>query len=281
VDRLAGRTAVVTGAAHGIGRGIAAALAAEGMHVVLADVQAQALDVAVEELVASGADAIGVRTDVTDPASVRALAEAAVARFDAVHVLCNNAGIVGRFGRTWAASLDEWRWIYDVNVFGIVHALQAFVPLLLEQDEGHIVNTGSAACFDALPGMGLYASSKHAVLGLSEALARELTAAVAAVGVSVAMPGGVVKSEIMSPERTWPSDRGALPDADDDGLPSMVRAGFTHAVTNGVDPSILAAAVVEGIKQNRYLICDDDALLREWSAHHVAQGEGGAPRWPL
>lgn len=280
MEDLGGRVAVVTGAANGIGRSLARLLAAEGMSVVTADLHADALEVAAKELEASGADVLAVPTDVTDPVAVRALADAAVDRFGAVHVLCNNAGIPGRFGRTWGASLEEWRWVYDVNVFGVVSCLQAFMPILLAQDEAHIVNTGSAACFDALPGMGVYASSKHALLGLSEALARELSASGANVGVTVMMPGGVVKTEIMSPERNWLDRLGPLPDADDDQLPAMIRAGFAAAVASGVDPDVCARAGVEGIKTRRYLVCDDESLLQEWSAHHVAQGSGDTPRWP-
>lgn len=149
MEKLEGRVAVVTGAANGIGRALARLLAAERMAVVLADVQAEPLELATKELEAIGADVLAVRTDVTDPAAVDALAAAAVARFGAVHVLCNNAGIAGRFGRTWVATLEEWRWVYDVNVFGIVNGLRSFVPILLEQEEGHVLNTGSAACFDA------------------------------------------------------------------------------------------------------------------------------------
>ena len=280
MDRLDGRVAVVTGAGNGIGRALASQLVAEGMSVVLADIETDSIADAAAKLEADGGVALPVRTDVSDPDSVAALAEAALSRFGAVHVLCNNAAVVGQFSRTWTASLAEWRWLLDVNVMGVVHGIQTFVPILLEQDEAHIVNTGSAACFEALPGMGLYAATKHAVLGLSEALARELSARGANVGVSVIMPGGVARSSIMTGTRNFIDRYGDLPDADADPLPSMIRAGFTHAVDNGVEPEVLARAAVEGIRSNAYLVCDDAELLSTWSSHHVSQATGERPVWP-
>jgi NAD(P)-dependent dehydrogenase (short-subunit alcohol dehydrogenase family) len=255
-------------------------LAAEGMSVVLADIEEEALAKATADLAGDGATVEAVRTDVSDASSVQALADAAVRKFGAVHVVCNNAAVAGRFARTYAASLEEWRWVFEVNVMGVVHGIRSFVPILLEQDEGHIVNTGSAACFEALPGMGLYAASKHAILGLSEALLRELSARGAPIGVTVLMPGGVVRSSIMSGERNWLDRLGALPDADDDPLPTLIRNGFTHAVNTGVDPELCARAGVDAIKSGAYLACDDAALLAEWSAHHAAQGLGERPTWP-
>jgi NADP-dependent 3-hydroxy acid dehydrogenase YdfG len=272
VDRLGGRVGVVTGAASGIGRALAEGLIAEGMSVVLADVDAEAVETTAAEI-----GGVAVPTDVSDADSVQALADAVLERFGAVHVLCNNAGVSGRFGRTWATSIDEWRWVLDVNVLGVVNGLRSFVPILLEQDEGHIVNTASAAGFEALPGMGPYAASKHAVLGLSEALRREISPHV---GVSVLIPGGVVRSGIMSSERHLPSRYGQLPAADDAAVPTLIRNGFTHAIANGVDPSLCAAAAIEGIKTNAYLVCDEPDQLVEWSAHHAAQGAGARPTWP-
>jgi short-subunit dehydrogenase len=139
------------------------------------------------------------------------------------------------------------------------------VPILVEQDEAHVVNTASAASFEALPCMGVYAASKHAVLGLSQALQRDLEAAGAKVGVTVLVPGGVVRSGIMSSERNWPADRlGALPDRAEDPTSDMVRAGFTQAVAAGLDPKVCAAAAVEGIKTGAHVVCDDPEVLDKY-----------------
>lgn len=272
MQRLGGRIAVVTGAASGIGRALAELLVAEGASVVLADVDTEAVEKAAADI-----GGVAVPTDVSDPASVQALADVALEHFGAVHILCNNAGVSGRFGRTWATSIEEWRWVIDVNVLGVVNGIRSFVPILLAQDEAHIVNTASAAGFEALPGMGPYAASKHAVLGLSEALRREISPHV---GVSVLIPGGVVRSGIMSSERHLPSRYGDLPEPDADPVPTLIRNGFTHAIANGVDPSLCASAAIEGIRSNAYLVCDDAAQLAQWSSHHAAQGLGELPTWP-
>jgi NAD(P)-dependent dehydrogenase (short-subunit alcohol dehydrogenase family) len=141
--RLTGRVAVVTGAASGIGRAMAARFAAEGMRCVLADVETEPLDRAVAELRRSGAAAIGVRTDVASAADVRALADRAVAEFGAVHVLCNNAG-VGSGSDFSTIPLEVWEWVLGVTLWGVIHGCRTFLPILLEQDEAHIVNTSSA-----------------------------------------------------------------------------------------------------------------------------------------
>ena len=280
MEQLRDRVAVVTGAANGIGRALATELAGEGMKVVLADIEREPLELAAMELERTGVDVLPVVTDVSDAWSVDALADAAVRRFDAVHLLCNNAAVAGQFGRTWVTSLAEWEWVFAVNVMGVVNGLRAFVPILLEQDEGHVLNTGSAACFEALPGFGPYAASKHALLGLSEALRRELTGGGARVGVTVGMPAGVVKTSIMTGQRNWLDRFGERPPADEDPLLSAIRGGFTAAVAGGNDPALCARAFVDGVKRDLYLVCDDMALMAEWAQNHARHGAGTKPVWP-
>jgi NAD(P)-dependent dehydrogenase (short-subunit alcohol dehydrogenase family) len=280
VKTLAGRVAVVTGAASGIGLAMSEVLAERGSSVVLADIEEGALKEATVALERRRASVLPVVTDVTDPRSVQALADAAVERFGAVHVLCNNAGVSGRVGRSWVTPLEDWRWVLEVNVLGVVHGVRAFLPILLAQEEGHVVNTGSAACFESLPGMGPYGASKHAVLGLSEALARELLAAGAPVGVTVLVPGDVVRTRIMSSERNWPASWGATPPADDDPLSTLVRSSFTAAMAAGDDPRRCATAAVDAVLAGSFLACDQPEQLATWGRHPADLAAGAAPTWP-
>ena len=184
-----GKTAVVTGAASGIGRAVSLALADRGAKLVLADVAADTLETARAEVEARGADAIGVVTDVTEKASVEALADAAWDRFGAVHLVHNNAGVLIRAPMLDADDKD-WEWILAVNLWGVIHGVHAFVPRMLEAgDEGHIVNTASEAGHFAGDLYGVYNTSKFAVVGLTESLARELRNT--KIGVSMLCPGQV------------------------------------------------------------------------------------------
>jgi NADP-dependent 3-hydroxy acid dehydrogenase YdfG len=280
METLAGRVAVVTGAASGIGRALSELLIEQGASVVLADVEEGTLAATADELAAAGGTVLAVPTDVADADSVQSLADAAVDRFGAVHVLCNNAGVSGMVGRSWMTPLEDWRWVLDVNVFGVVHGVRAFLPILLAQEEAHVVNTGSAACFETVPGMGPYGASKHAVLGMSEALRLELLAAGANVGVTVLVPGDVVNTPIMSSTRNWPDRLGAAPVADDDPVSTIVRAMFTQAMATGVDPKRCAAAAIEAILANRFLVCDDPDQLATWGRHPGALAAGEPPAWP-
>jgi NAD(P)-dependent dehydrogenase (short-subunit alcohol dehydrogenase family) len=202
VEALTGRTAVVTGAASGIGRAMVERFAAEGMRVVLADIEPGALAEATDALVAAGADAIGVPTDVTDLASVQALAERAFQTYGRVHVLCNNAG-VALWGGLESATHRDWQWAIGVNLWGVIHGVEAFVPRMIAQKEpGHVVNTASMAGLVATAGLGIYNTTKYAVVGLSETLAKDLKPY--GIGVSVLCPMGVT-TRIRESERNRPA----------------------------------------------------------------------------
>ena len=203
MKELKDRVAVVTGGASGIGNGMARAFAAEGMKVVIADIEEEARDAAVSELTQQGAEAIGVQCDVSDRASVEALRDAALSAFGAAHVICNNAGVAGGSpGPIWASPQDDWDWVLGINLMGVVYGVQAFVPLFLEQgEEGHVVNTASLA--GLIHGGGIYGVSKQAVVGLSEGLWRDLKASGSSVGASVLCPGWV-STRIMESERNRP-----------------------------------------------------------------------------
>ncbi len=192
MQELSGRVAVVTGAASGVGRAMAERFGHEGMRVVLADVEAPVLDATADELRADGLDVIAVRTDVSDFASVEALRDQAMDAFGAVHVLCNNAGVgAGTEGQMWEYDLNDWRWALDVNVWGIIHGIKAFVPSMLAHGEpGHVVNTSSGnGGLSPLPGTPVYATTKAAVVTITECLYAQLRSADAALSASVLFPG--------------------------------------------------------------------------------------------
>ncbi|GAC1534805.1 MAG: hypothetical protein NVS3B12_16110 [Acidimicrobiales bacterium] len=275
MDNLIAKVAVVTGGASGIGRAMAERFAAEGMRVVIADVEATALAGAESALREQGADVVAVPTDVTDADSVQRLAEAAVAHFGAVHVICNNAGVGGHFGLSWETPLAEWKWLLDVNVWGVIHGIRSFVPLLIAQGEGHIVNTASLAGWGAAPTMGPYCATKHAVLAISESLRRELDALGGAVGVSVLCPG-MVNTRIISSERNWPEDLGPEPVIPDDSLSTTVRQLLLEGTTTGsVDPPAAAAAALDGIRENRFVVTTHPAELGQAADRRSALARGG------
>jgi NAD(P)-dependent dehydrogenase (short-subunit alcohol dehydrogenase family) len=192
MQQLAGKVAVVTGGASGIGLAMGERFAAEGMRVVLADVEPGALARAVDGLAAKGLDVAGVVTDVASYDSVEALREKALALYGAVHVVCNNAGIgAGAEGPLWEHELNDWRWAMNVNVWGVIHGINAFVPAMLANgEEGHVVNTSSGnGGISPLPGTPQYAVTKAAVLTLTECLYAQLLEAGGRIKASVLFPG--------------------------------------------------------------------------------------------
>ncbi|MGZ4703622.1 MAG: SDR family NAD(P)-dependent oxidoreductase [Acidimicrobiales bacterium] len=209
MEALTGRTAVVTGAASGIGRAMVERFAAEGMRVVLADIEPGALAEATDALVAAGAEAIGVRTDVTDIASVQALSDAARERFGNIHVLCNNAGVgPPAEPQLWLNTPNDWRWTFEVNVFGVVNGLNTFMPHMVEHGEdGHVINTSSPdGGIVAMPSAGVYASSKAAVVTLTECLAHQLKELDSRIGASVLLPsGGLLLTGLWTSDRNRPA----------------------------------------------------------------------------
>ena len=277
MEDLRGKVAVITGGASGIGLAMADAFAGEGMHIVLADLELAALEAATQAVGARGGEVLAVPTDVTDPAAVEQLAEQAVDRFGAVHVICNNAGVGGLGGVAWETPMSGWRWVLEVNLWGVIHGVHSFLPKLIAQGEGHIVNTASAAGFAAMPFMAPYSATKHAVLAISEAMHHELTMMAPGVGVTVLCPG-FVRTQIAKSNRNWPVERlGPLPaSADADGFQAVVEG----LVDGGVEPSALAAQVVDAIRARRFLVTTDDDMLRGSLASRAALLSGAAPVMP-
>jgi NAD(P)-dependent dehydrogenase (short-subunit alcohol dehydrogenase family) len=268
---LDGKVAVVTGGASGIGLALAQRFAARGMRIVIGDVEEPALKVAVDELIDAGADAIGVPTDVTDPEQVEELARAAEVRFGAIHVACNNAG-VGAGGLSWEAPLETWQWVIGVNLWGVIHGIRSFVPRIIEQDAGHVVNTASVAGLVAAPFMGPYNASKHAVVAISETLHHELALMAPHVKVSVLCPAWV-NTRIGDSERNRP-DRFAVERNEQESVMQSALAGF---LANGLDPAAVADRVHDAIVADRFWVLthdDEDAWMTAVRnrAHSVTEG---------
>jgi NAD(P)-dependent dehydrogenase (short-subunit alcohol dehydrogenase family) len=249
---LAGKIAVVTGAASGIGLALSRRLGTDGMRVMMADIEEPALAAAARSLAAEGIEAATTVTDVSDADSVDALARATLGRFGAVHVVCNNAG-VSRGGPTWDIPLPMWNWIVGVNLFGIVHGIRSFVPHLITQGEGHIVNTASVGGLLAGPWMSPYHATKHAAVAISESLHHELAAMGSPVRVSVLCPGSV-RTRIHQAYRNWPAAYGPWPAAQDPPGIAEWRRAASATVEAGLDPAIVATAVRDAIVGDRFWI---------------------------
>ncbi len=231
LQELDGKVAVITGGGSGIGASLARACAAEGMQVLVVDVSEERAAAVAAELPVGTAVARPV--DVSDATAVQDLADFAFDTFGAVHLLCNNAG-VSPAGRIWDFTDDEWRWLLGVNVHGVANGIRSFVPRMIEQGEGHIVNTGSGASFVSTPRLGPYSATKHAIVGLSEALRYELDGT--GIGVSVLVPAGV---------NTNIGDSMVRPSATD---PDAIADDFT-VLTNAMDETSLAVIEPEVVAE--------------------------------
>ena len=248
---FAGRVAVVTGAASGIGRGLAERAAQAGMSVVLADVEPEALARAAEEMSSAGHRVLAVRTDVSDAASVDALAQAALDAFGAVHLVCNNAGVApaARFKPVWEYPLEDWRWTLDVNLWGVIHGVRTFMPILLRQEAGHMVNTASVAGLISGSSTPVYGVAKHGVVRLTEAVYASLRETGATVGVSVLCPG-VVRTNIIHAERNRPAALRTGVEAAPAEAAKIAAAHYPKALS----PEAVADQVFEAIAEDRFYV---------------------------
>ena len=269
---LNGKVAVVTGGASGIGKGIARQLIAEGARVIIADIEEDALHKTAAEI-----GAAPVQADVSDAGSVQALAKEALNRYQAVHIVCNNAGI-GPMAAVADLTLDDWRWMIGVNLWGVIHGIHAFLPILkANPDGGHIVNTASMAGLDAPPRLGAYATCKFGVVGLTEVLAQELAAENSRVGVSVLCPG-TVRTNIGRSSRNRPAH---LADA---GFEDIDIELEDNPAYRWITPDDAGAVVVRAIKNGYlYALTHPDWYGRVKARHEAiaeafrVQAEAGPP----
>jgi NAD(P)-dependent dehydrogenase (short-subunit alcohol dehydrogenase family) len=254
MENLGGKVAVITGAASGIGKGIAQALAERGMKLVLADVEAPVLHATAGELREGGAEVLEVLCDVRSAESVEALADRAYEAFGVVHVVCNNAGVGGGGGAIWEVPLPDWQWVLEVNLWGVVHGVRTFVPRMMAGGhEGYIVNTASMAGFLSGPNMGPYNASKHAVVAITETLHVDLLMAGSSLKTAALCPGWV-NTNILRSGRNRPAEHGGATELTGDELglaSSVLEAG--HA------PRDVGEMVVEAIHGDElYIFTDDD-----------------------
>lgn len=249
MEQLSGKVAVVTGAASGIGLAVSRKAAAQGMRLVVADIEEGPLKAAADELATGGTEVLAVPTDVSERSSVEALRDQAVARFGAVHLLHNNAG-VGAGGPLWEIAETDWRWVLGVNLWGVIHGIGVFVPAMVEQGEGHVVNTASVAGLSSPPLMGPYNASKHAVVTISETLVKDLRMMGSPVGVSVLCPG-FVRTGIAESARNRPSWAAA---PEESRAADQFIGVLRSLIAGGMDPSEVAEAVIDAVVSDRFYI---------------------------
>ncbi|MET7773687.1 SDR family NAD(P)-dependent oxidoreductase [Nocardia sp. NPDC005366] len=257
---IEGRTAVVTGAGSGIGRALALELARRGARIMLVDIDEPGLAESRELVAAAGGNAEVSRTDVTDPAAMQRLADDTVAAFGAVHLLFNNAG-VETGGPIETIPLEAWRWVLDVNFYGVLNGCRTFLPLLRQQEEGHIVNTASVMAFHAgVPTFAPYAVSKFAILAFSEALDIELRTSGTPIGVSLLAPA-FVKTEMPNAERNAPQ---GIPRSEDNPFRAMVMEQVrTTVAESGLEAAEVARQALDAVLESRFYILPnpDEAIM--------------------
>jgi NAD(P)-dependent dehydrogenase (short-subunit alcohol dehydrogenase family) len=251
VRELAGKTAFVTGGASGIGFALGAAFAQAGMKVMLADIETDALAEAVKSLHDFGPNVRGVACDVADSTSVERAAKASHQAFGNVHVVCNNAGVAAAGGID-NISLDNWRWVLDVNLMGVLHGIRTFLPHIRAHGEGgHIVNTASMAGMNSGLGFSPYVASKFAVVGMSEGLATQLKPF--GIGVTVLCPG-FVRTRIGESGRNRPERYGATQTPDPASPAGLLLAQIAERLQSGLDPSDIAARVLAAIREDELYV---------------------------
>ena len=269
LGELAGKTAVITGGASGIGLAMAERFGAEGMNVVIADVEEKALNEANDALLAKGIDSRAMRCDVSDLGSIEALADFAYEEFGNVHILCNNAGVVHR-DRVWEASIESWEWVIGVDLWGPIYGVKTFVPRMIASGEpGHVINTASTAGILAFPGICSYDVAKQGVVALSEVLLVDARNAGVPILASVLCPG-VVRTKIGISERNRPGNvQGA----------GFGTQGLTTA-TEAIDPEQVADDVLAAVRDGKFWIMTHPRYVGLAQERAQSMGNGGVPPVP-
>jgi len=268
---LRGKTAVITGGASGIGLATARQFAAAGANLVLGDIEGKPLAAAVEEILSEGGKVVGLETDVTKESDVIALREAALKEFGGAHVIFNNAGVAA--GPTIGTPTNVWQWVIDVDLMGVVYGMNTFVPLFLEQNEGHVVNTASLAGLGGVPGMGAYCAAKFAVVGMTESLFHELRNRGVNVGASALCPG-FVKTRIHESQRNMPRE---LSSYAEDAQGSQFANVAGQAVMAGIDVEIVARAVEDAVVNNKFWILTHEHAALRTMEQRLEWMKGGGP----
>lgn len=261
MEHLAGKVAVITGGASGIGLAMARRFGAAGMALVIADIEPGPLDAAEAALRGEGLEVLAVQTDVADPFQVNALAAAALERFGIVNVVCNNAG-VGGGGGILETSLEDWHWVLGVNLYGVVHGLRAFLPHMIEHGDGHVVNTASVTGLVSTPGMADYNVSKHGVVTLSETLFYELEMMSSTIGVTVVCPAWV-RTRIADSDRNRPGGRAEL-----GPIGQRLRDTVAGLTEGGRSPEEVAEQVHDAVIENRFYVLTHKGMLPFIKARH-------------
>jgi NAD(P)-dependent dehydrogenase (short-subunit alcohol dehydrogenase family) len=266
VEEFAGKTAIVTGAGSGMGKAFALRWGAEGMNVVIGDIQQDALDATAAELAAAGVPVAALRTDVSKLADIEALADAAEERFGKIHVVNNNAGVEGYLdGPIWEATAKDWDWTLSVNLMSVIYGVRTFVPRMLAHGEpGHVINTCSMT--SVIPASNMYGICKHAILALTEVLSEDLKRVGAPIGATGLCPG-IIATNLFHGSRNRPT---AL--ANDDGMSASgasLRDSMHATLSKGMPPSEVADLLVTAVRENKlYLLTD-----HEWDTRVIARHE--------